>query len=98
MSPWTFQVGLNVTVDKTWVDVTSRHLRALLVPIERVPCSQPRRFTVLVSNGQSTVKFFAGFAYMYEVLKRRQYIVFRILMFNLFGLNSQYGYSNKLDI
>ncbi len=25
MSPWTFQVGLNVTVDETWVDVTSRH-------------------------------------------------------------------------
>jgi hypothetical protein len=25
MSLWTFQVGLNVTVDKTWVDVTSRH-------------------------------------------------------------------------
>jgi hypothetical protein len=27
MSPWTFQVGLNVTVDETWVDVTSRHPR-----------------------------------------------------------------------
>jgi hypothetical protein len=25
MSPRTFQVGLNVTVDKTWVNVTSRH-------------------------------------------------------------------------
>ncbi len=25
MSPWTFHVGLNVTVDETWVDVTSRH-------------------------------------------------------------------------
>jgi hypothetical protein len=25
VSQWTFQVGLNVTVDKTWVDVTSRH-------------------------------------------------------------------------
>jgi hypothetical protein len=25
MSLWTFQVGLNVTVDETWVDVTSRH-------------------------------------------------------------------------
>ncbi len=29
MSPWTFQEGLNVTVDETWVDVTSRHLRGL---------------------------------------------------------------------
>jgi hypothetical protein len=28
MSAWTFQVGLNVTVDDTWVDVTSRHLGA----------------------------------------------------------------------
>jgi hypothetical protein len=26
MSPWTFQVGQNVTADETWVDVTSRHL------------------------------------------------------------------------
>jgi hypothetical protein len=25
VSQWTFQLGLNVTVDKTWVDVTSRH-------------------------------------------------------------------------
>jgi hypothetical protein len=25
MSLWTFQVGLNVTVNETWVDVTSRH-------------------------------------------------------------------------
>jgi hypothetical protein len=25
MSLWMFQVGLNVTVDETWVDVTSRH-------------------------------------------------------------------------
>ncbi len=25
VSQWTFQVGLNVTVDETWVDVTSRH-------------------------------------------------------------------------
>jgi hypothetical protein len=25
VSQWTFQVGLNVTVNKTWVDVTSRH-------------------------------------------------------------------------
>jgi hypothetical protein len=30
VSQWTFQVGLNVTVDETWVDVTSRHL---LVPV-----------------------------------------------------------------
>jgi hypothetical protein len=27
MSQWTFQLGLNVTVDETWVDVTSRHRR-----------------------------------------------------------------------
>jgi hypothetical protein len=27
VSQWTFQVGLNVTVDETWVDVTSRHLK-----------------------------------------------------------------------
>jgi hypothetical protein len=27
VSQWTFQVGLNVTVDETWVDVTSRHHR-----------------------------------------------------------------------
>jgi hypothetical protein len=27
MSPWMFQVGLNVTVDETWVDVRSRHRR-----------------------------------------------------------------------
>jgi hypothetical protein len=33
MSPWTFQVGLNVTVDKTWVDVTSRHRRLDLVQL-----------------------------------------------------------------
>ncbi len=26
VSQRTFQVGLNVTVDETWVDVTSRHL------------------------------------------------------------------------
>jgi hypothetical protein len=26
VSQWTFQLGLNVTVDETWVDVTSRHL------------------------------------------------------------------------
>jgi hypothetical protein len=25
VSQWTFLVGLNVTVDETWVDVTSRH-------------------------------------------------------------------------
>jgi hypothetical protein len=25
VSQWTFQVGLNVTVDETWVDITSRH-------------------------------------------------------------------------
>ncbi len=25
VSQWTFQVGLNVTVDETWGDVTSRH-------------------------------------------------------------------------
>jgi hypothetical protein len=25
VSQWTFQVGLNVTVDEMWVDVTSRH-------------------------------------------------------------------------
>jgi hypothetical protein len=25
VSQLTFQVGLNVTVDETWVDVTSRH-------------------------------------------------------------------------
>jgi hypothetical protein len=25
VSQWTFQLGLNVTVDETWVDVTSRH-------------------------------------------------------------------------
>jgi hypothetical protein len=25
VSQWTFKVGLNVTVDETWVDVTSRH-------------------------------------------------------------------------
>ncbi len=25
VSQWTFQVGLNVTKDETWVDVTSRH-------------------------------------------------------------------------
>ncbi len=25
VSQWTFQVGLNVTLDETWVDVTSRH-------------------------------------------------------------------------
>jgi hypothetical protein len=25
VSQWTFQVGLNVTVGETWVDVTSRH-------------------------------------------------------------------------
>jgi hypothetical protein len=25
VSQWTFQVGLKVTVDETWVDVTSRH-------------------------------------------------------------------------
>jgi hypothetical protein len=25
VSQWMFQVGLNVTVDETWVDVTSRH-------------------------------------------------------------------------
>jgi hypothetical protein len=25
VSQWTFQVGLNVTVDETWMDVTSRH-------------------------------------------------------------------------
>jgi hypothetical protein len=25
VSQWTFQVGLNVAVDETWVDVTSRH-------------------------------------------------------------------------
>jgi hypothetical protein len=30
MSPWTFQMGLNVTVDEMWVDVTSRHRRNLL--------------------------------------------------------------------
>jgi hypothetical protein len=28
VSWWTFQVGLNVTVDETWVDVTSRHHKA----------------------------------------------------------------------
>ncbi len=27
VSQWTFQVGLNVTVDERWVDVTSRHPR-----------------------------------------------------------------------
>jgi hypothetical protein len=26
VSQWTFQLGLNVTVDETWVDITSRHL------------------------------------------------------------------------
>jgi hypothetical protein len=25
VSQWTFHVGLNVTVDETWVDITSRH-------------------------------------------------------------------------
>jgi hypothetical protein len=30
MSPWTFQVGLNVTVDETWVDVTSKHQKCEL--------------------------------------------------------------------
>ncbi len=25
VSQWTFQLGLNVTVDETWVGVTSRH-------------------------------------------------------------------------
>jgi hypothetical protein len=29
MSPLTFQAGLNVTVDKTWVDVTSRHHKCI---------------------------------------------------------------------
>jgi hypothetical protein len=36
MSLWMFQVGLNVTVDETWVDVTSRHRQAgLLFPQEQ---------------------------------------------------------------
>jgi hypothetical protein len=25
MSPWTFQVGLNITMDEMWADVMSRH-------------------------------------------------------------------------
>ncbi len=29
VSQWTFQVGLNVTVDEMWVDVTSRHPSSL---------------------------------------------------------------------
>jgi hypothetical protein len=29
VSQWTFPVGLNVTVDDMWVDVTSRHLGLL---------------------------------------------------------------------
>jgi hypothetical protein len=33
VSQWMFQVGLNVTVDETWVDVTSRHL-LLYLPYE----------------------------------------------------------------
>jgi hypothetical protein len=33
VSQWTYQVGLNVTVDERWVDVTSRHpLPAPLLP------------------------------------------------------------------
>jgi hypothetical protein len=31
MSPWTFQVGLNVTVEKTCMDVMSRHPEPLPV-------------------------------------------------------------------
>ncbi len=37
MSPWTFQVGLNVTVDETWVDVTSRHPICVLNIAEAAP-------------------------------------------------------------
>ncbi len=40
VSQWTFQVGLNVTVDETWVDITSRH---------RVAC------TLLVTEGNFLV-------------------------------------------
>jgi hypothetical protein len=34
VSQWTFQVGLNVTVDPTWVDVTSRHLFSPPYPLQ----------------------------------------------------------------
>ncbi len=37
VSQWTFQVGLNVTVDETWVDVTSRH------PAEYVDISRRKK-------------------------------------------------------
>jgi hypothetical protein len=33
VSQWTLQVGLNVTVDETWVDVTSRHHDSLTGPV-----------------------------------------------------------------
>jgi hypothetical protein len=33
VSQWTFQVGLNVTVDEKWVDVTSRHLPRLVLVV-----------------------------------------------------------------
>jgi hypothetical protein len=36
VSQWTFQVGLNVTVDETWVDVTSRHLSDIAVPATKI--------------------------------------------------------------
>ena len=51
--------------------------------LERVPCWQPRRLTVLVSNGRPVAKFFAGFVYVSVVLKKGLYIGFRILMFDL---------------
>ncbi len=36
VSQWTFQVGLNVTVDETWVDVTSRHPAGLRKLIQKM--------------------------------------------------------------
>ena len=39
VSQWTFQVGLNVTVDELWVDVMSRHRFHVSTPLGIEPRS-----------------------------------------------------------
>jgi hypothetical protein len=68
--------------------------------IECVPCWQPRRLTILVSNGRLVVKFFTGFVYVSVVLNKGLYIGFQILMFDLFVINRHIfaGFSYQSDI
>jgi hypothetical protein len=78
VSQWMFQVGLNVTVDETWVDVTSRHL-LLSHKKDRVVDFKPDLFCMRFARSWEE-KTIASFSFKFYASNKSE---FKIAFFSL---------------